>query len=97
MVLCQRTGRQQFTASHGSERERVPKSVNIFLGCFFLLNYFIGNGYLSLSYSFLYASYLAAIPTLLLITFMSTITAMWEVEVMARAQVGLRLGDSQTF
>ena len=44
-----------------------------------------------MSYSFLYAGYLAANPTLLLITFMSTITAMWEVEVMARAQVGLTL------
>ena len=92
MVGCQRTaGRQQFTASRSHGSERVPKSVNIFLGCFFLVNYFLGNGYLSLSYSFLYAGYLAAIPTLLLITFMSTITAMWEVEVMARAQVGLTL------
>ena len=83
------TTRQQFTALDGSvEREQIPKSVNILLGCFFLVNYFLGTGYLSYPHSFLYAGYLAAIPTLLLMTFMGTITATWEVEVMARAQVG---------
>ena len=70
------------------KREIRPKSVNILLGCFFLINYTLGNGFLTYPYSFYYAGYLAAIPTLLLITFMSTIVATWEVVVMARAQVG---------
>ena len=87
-MVCCRWNKKQFAASDGGERERIAKPVNIFLGCFFLLNYFLGNGYLSYPYSFLYAGYLAAIPTLLLITFTSTITATWELEVMARAQVG---------
>ena len=74
--------------SDESECERRPKSVNILLGCFFLENYNLGIGFLTYPYSFYYAGYLAAIPTLLLITFMSIIVAIWEVEVMARAQVG---------
>ena len=73
-MVCCRWNKKQFAASDGGERERIAKPVNIFLGCFFLLNYFLGNGYLSYPYSFLYAGYLAAIPTLLLITFTSTIT-----------------------
>ena len=74
--------------SDESKPERRPKSVNILLGCFFLINYNLGNGFLTFPYSFYYAGYLAAIPTLLLIAFMCTIAAIWEVEVMARAQVG---------
>ena len=71
-----------------SDGERGPKSVNILLGCFFLINYNLGDSYLTYPYAFYHAGYLAAIPTLLLITFMSTVAATWEVEVMARAQVG---------
>ena len=66
---------------------REPKSVNIFLGFFFLVNYSLGSGYLALPYSFLYAGYLVAIPTLLVIVFVSWIHASWLLEVMARAQV----------
>ena len=79
---------QSVVLSDESKPERRPKSVNILLGCFFLINYTLGNGFLTYPYSFYYAGYLAAIPTLLLITFMCTIAAIWEVEVMARAQVG---------
>ena len=86
---CSWSRRQQSAVlSDKKEREIRPKSVNILLGCFFLINYTLGNGFLTYPYSFYYAGYLAAIPTLLLITFMSTIVATWEVEVMARAQVG---------
>ena len=79
---------QSAVLSDESKPERRPKSVNILLGCFFLINYNLGNGFLTYPYSFYYAGYLAAIPTLLLIAFMCTIAAIWEVEVMARAQVG---------
>ena len=64
-----------------------PKSVNIFLGFFFLVNYSLGGGFLAIPYSFLYAGYLVAIPTLLVIVFVSWIHASWLLEVMARAQV----------
>ena len=61
--------------------------MNIFLGFFFMVNFCLGTGFLGVPYSFFYAGYLAAIPTLLLIAFVSWNAATWEVEVMARAQV----------
>ena len=66
---------------------REPKSVNIFLGFFFLVNYSLGGGFLAIPYSFLHAGYLVAIPTLLVIVFVTWIHASWLLEVMARAQV----------
>ena len=64
-----------------------PKSVNIFLGFFFLVNFCVGTGFLGIPYSFFYAGYLAAIPTFLLIAFASWNAGRWEIEIMARAQV----------
>ena len=64
-----------------------PKSVNIFLGFFFLVNFCVGTGFLGIPYTFFYAGYLAAIPTLLLIAFAAWNAGRWEIEVMARAQV----------
>ena len=72
-----------------SDGERRPKSVNLLLGCFFLINYNLGDSYLTYPYLFYHAGYLAAISTLLLVTFVSTVAATWEIEVMARAQVGV--------
>ena len=66
---------------------REPKSVNVFLGFFFLVNYSLGSGFLATPYSFLHAGYLVAIPTLLVIVFVTWIHASWVLEVMARAQV----------
>ena len=77
--------KKQATISDGNEY-REPKSVNVFLG-FFLVNYSLGTGFLATPYSFLHAGYLAAIPTMLLIVFVSWIHASWVLEVMARAQV----------
>ena len=64
-----------------------PKSVNIFLGFFFLVNFCVGTGFLGIPYSFFYAGYLAATPTFLLIAFAAWNAGRWEIEVMARAQV----------
>ena len=69
------------------EKEEGPKSVNIFLAFFFMVNYCLGTGFLGIPFSFFYAGYLAAIPTLLLIAFVSWNNAEWEIETMARAQV----------
>ena len=55
-----------------------------------MVNFCLGTGFLGVPYSFFYAGYLAAIPTLLLIAFVSWNAATWEVEVMARAQVSRR-------
>ena len=71
--------------------------MNIFFGFFFVVNFCLGTGFLSIPYSFFYAGYLAAIPTLLLISFVSWNTATWTVEVMARAQVGAQTVHTRAY
>ena len=62
MAIVKRCCSWRKTSSDG---ERGPKSVNILLGCFFLINYNLGDSYLAYPYAFYHAGYLAAIPTLL--------------------------------
>ena len=71
------------------KNEKGPKSVNIFVGAFFMVNYCLGTGFLGVPFSFFYSGYLAAIPTLLLIAFVSWNNAEWKIETMARAQVSI--------
>ena len=78
--------KKQATISDEHEH-REPKSVNIFFGFFFLVNCSLGSGFLATPYSFLHTGYLVAIPTLLVIVFVTWIHASWVLEVMARAQV----------
>ena len=66
---------------------RKTKSVNIFVGFFFVINFCLGTGFLGVPYAFFHAGYFAAIPTFLLIAFAGWNTARWEFEAMARAQV----------
>jgi amino acid permease len=68
------------------EKKRGPKTVSIFLGFFFMVNYCLGTGFLGVPFSFFYAGYLASIPTLLLIAFISWNNAEWTIETMSRAQ-----------
>ncbi len=63
------------------------RTVNIFLGFFFVVNFCLGTGFLGVPYSFFYSGYVAAIPTLLVITVISWTNANYLLEVMARAQV----------
>ena len=83
-------GKKQITVS-GEQKHCEPKSVNVYLGFFFLVNLCLGIGFLAFPYSFLHAGYLVAIPTLLLIVFVTWIHASWLLEVMARAQVRWKL------
>ena len=83
-------GKKQITVS-GEQKPCEPKSVNVYLGFFFLVNLCLGIGFLAIPYSFLHAGYLVAIPTLLVIVFVSWIHASWLLEVMARAQVRWKL------
>ena len=64
-----------------------PKTVNIFLGYFFMVNFCLGTGFLGVPYSFFYSGYLAAVPTLALAAFVTWLSSTWLLEVMARAQV----------
>ena len=68
---------------------REPKTVNIFFGFFFVVNFCVGTGFLGVPYAFFYSGFFAAIPTLLVISFVSWTAALWELEVMARAQVNV--------
>ena len=57
------------------------------MGFFFMVNLCLGTGFLGIPYSFFYSGYLAAVPTLLIIGFVSWLNSIWILEVMARAQV----------
>ena len=74
-------------AGGDSMRKRPPKTVNIVMGYFFMVNLCLGVGFLGIPYSFFYSGYLAAIPSLVLIGFVSWLNSVWLLEVMARAQV----------
>jgi amino acid permease len=63
------------------------KTVNVFFGFFLIINYTLGTGFLGIPYAFFYAGFIAAIPTLLFITFISWLNANYLLEIMARAQV----------
>lgn len=63
------------------------KTVNIFLGFFFVVNFCLGTGFLGIPYSFFYSGFIAAVPTLLFIAVIGWANANYLLEVMARAQV----------
>ena len=63
------------------------RTISPFLGYIMMINMCLGTGFLGVPYSFFYAGYLAAIPTLLFVAFLSWLNCSWLLEVMARAQV----------
>ena len=71
----------------GSSEAKEPKTVNIFQGYFFMVNFCLGTGFLGVPFSFFYGGYMAAIPTLATAAFVTWLTSTWLLEVMARAQV----------
>ena len=73
-----------FSFSGGKENQR---TVNLFCGFFFVINYVLGTGYLGVPYAFFYSGHVAAIPTIIVIAVISWINANYVLEVMARAQV----------
>ena len=64
-----------------------PKTVHIITGFFFLINYEVGTGFLGMPFAFYHAGILVSAFTLLVTGFASWISAIWVLEVMARAQV----------
>ena len=77
------------TSDPGAGGSPPPKTVNIFLGYFFMVNFCLGTGFLGVPYSFFYSGYLAAVPTLTLAAFVTWLSSTWLLEVMARAQVSI--------
>ena len=64
-----------------------PRTINIFLGFFLMINIVLGTGFLSIPYGFYHSGVLPSILTLLLANFITWLCAVWVVETMARAQV----------
>ena len=69
------------------KKKQGEKTVHIFFGFFFVVNFCLGTGFLGIPYSFFYSGYMAAIPTLIFVAFVGWINANYLLEVMARAQV----------
>lgn len=63
------------------------RTVHIFLGAFFLINFCVGASFFSYPYVFFYGGYLAAVPTFFIILTLGLINAIYLLEIMARAQV----------
>ena len=75
--------------SRDGGKKKTPKTVNIFFGFFLVINYCLGTGFLGIPYAFFYGGYLAAIPTVIFISFVSWINGNYLLEVMSRAQVSI--------
>ena len=65
------------------------KTFNIIVGFFFMANYQLGTGFLGIPFAFFHEGVLAGTLTLVVVAFVSWNTAIWVLEVMARAQVCL--------
>lgn len=74
-------------AEESKAEDSKPKTVNIFLGFFFMVNFILGTGFLGVPYSFYRSGVIAGALTLVCISIITWMSAMWEVETMARAQV----------
>ena len=64
-----------------------PKTVNIFLGFFFMVNFILGTGFLGIPYGFFHGGLIAGLSSLLVVALVAWLCALWELEAMARAQV----------
>ena len=69
------------------ERNDAPKTVPMFFVFFFVLNYTIGTGYLGIPFVFYHSGIITAVFTLVGISTLCYVGAMWLIEAMARAQV----------
>ena len=65
---------------------KTPRTVNIYLGFFFMLNFVVGTGFLGIPFAFFSSGLLIGVATLTVVSFISWNCAIWELEVMARAQ-----------
>ena len=72
------------------QNEDQIRSVGILSGFFFMINFVVGTGFLSVPYAFFHAGVLSGAITLIVLSFISWNTANWVVETMARAQVSIK-------
>ena len=64
-----------------------PKTVNVVVGFFWLVNCHMGTGFLGIPFSFVHGGLLAGMATLVVVSLVCWITGTWVLEVLARAQV----------
>jgi len=64
-----------------------PKTIPIYFVFFFVLNYTMGTGFLGIPFAFHHSGIITAALTLLSVSSLSYVGAMWLIETMARAQV----------
>ena len=64
-----------------------PKTVNILVGFFWLLNCQLSTGFLGIPFSFVHAGLLAGLATFITVVFICWMTSNWLLEVLSRAQV----------
>jgi len=69
------------------QNEDRVRSVGVLSGFFFMINFVVGTGFLSVPYAFYHAGVVSGAITLIVLSFISWNTANWVVETMARAQV----------
>lgn len=69
------------------EPDDAPKAIPIYFVFFFVLNYTIGTGYLGVPFVFFHAGIITGALTLLAVSLLCYVGAIWLIEAMARAQV----------
>ncbi|XP_003388035.1 PREDICTED: uncharacterized protein LOC100633436 [Amphimedon queenslandica] len=85
---------QRFKSANGKDGE--PRTVNLFLGFFFMVNFVLGTGFLGIPFGFVHGGLLVGIITLTIVAVMAWLCALWEVEAMARAQAIWEYRSSDT-
>ena len=73
--------------SYEDRKDVRPKTVNIVVGFFWLINEVVGTGFLGIPFSFGHSGLIAGAAALVVIAFVGWITSIWTLEVIARAQV----------
>ena len=69
------------------DRTLAPHQFNAVIGYFYNLNYIMGTGFLGIPFTFYHAGILPSIASLTILSVCGCITALWMLEILARAQV----------
>lgn len=68
-------------------KDGAPRTINVFLGFFFMVNFILGTGFLGIPFGFFHGGILVGIATMTLVGSMSWLCSLWILDSMARAQV----------
>lgn len=72
-----------------TEDEGKPRTVNVLLGFFFMVNFILGTGFLGIPYGFFHGGIIAGTLTMIVVGTISWLCALWMLDSMARSQVRL--------